>query len=142
MDIRVPIAELIPHVFLPLKLPRETSKNLVKEENHLLSLMQQTIADYHFIPEIAETRSLFDTWVNVQVNQRGTREAIRNLQPGQLFALYVRAQNCGLLISIPKQSPDDIIWSTFPASNKNFTVTGEWMKNVLLIPLTNTNLIL
>lgn len=125
MDNSVPIAELITHVFLPLKLPGATSDNLVKEENHLLSLMQRTIDEYHFIPKIAQTRSLFDTWVKVQVNQCGTRDAIQNLQPGQLFALYVRAQNCGLLISIPKQRPIDIIWSTFPASNKNISVTRK-----------------
>lgn len=121
MDDDFPVSKLIPHVFLPLKLPGKISKSLITDENHLLSLLLQTIREYEFIPQIKETCSLFETWFEVQINGC---DKIQNLQPGQMFALYVRAQNCGLLISIPKHSSNDIIWSTFPASQRSKTVTG------------------
>ncbi len=124
--------QLIPHVFLPLKLPGQASANLIAEENHLLSLFHKTIRDYRFIPQIIETCSAFETWFNVQVKNKSScedvKDAIQSLKPGQLFALYVRAQNSGLLISIPKDSPLDIIWSTFPASHKNNEITGKSKK--------------
>lgn len=126
------IVGLIPHIFHTLKLPNQASDNLIEEENYLLSLMRKTIQEHHSIPQILETRSLFDKWMEMVVDSyisaEKTSNVIRNLQPGQLLAIYVRAQNCGLLISIPKLHPNDIIWSTFPVSNKNNTVTGRSKK--------------
>lgn len=124
------ISQLIPHVFLPLELPGEIDLNSVaSDENQLLSLLLHTIQQFKHISEVEETCVIFETWVKVQVKGHcgisNIRDGIRNLPPGRLFPLYVRAQNCGLLISIPKGNPENIVWSTFPASQKSSTVTGE-----------------
>lgn len=130
MDDNILLKELIPHVFLPLQLPGKASVNTIAEENSLLSLLLQTIREsLEFIPQIKKTLSIFETWNEIQANgERGPSSisnAIQTMQHGQLFALYVRAQNCGLLISIPEGRPDTIIWSTFPASQRSDTVTGK-----------------
>lgn len=125
MDVEDIGKRLIPHVFLPLKLPDEISDFLISEENQLLWSLQQTIQRYEIIPQIQQTCSVFKTWVQIQTRDFEIGDQIRTLQPGQLFALYVRAQNCGLIISIPKHDPNEIVWSTFPASQKNHDVTGR-----------------
>lgn len=129
MDDNIVIAGLIRHVFLPLRLPGPVSGNIIAEENCLLSLLLQTIREtQRVIPQIKKTLTVFETWVDVQGNGNSEpsriSNAIKTMQPGQMYALYVRAQNCGLLISIPEGRSDSIIWSTFPASQKSETVTG------------------
>lgn len=120
------VKRLIPHVFLPLKLPGAITESIISEEKHLLLMLQQIIEQHKHIAQIDETCNVFQSWVKVQVHDCEITGQIKSLRPGQLFALYVRAQNCGLLVSVPKQYPDEIIWSTFPASQKNEVVTGTY----------------
>lgn len=107
---------LMNHVILPRYLPQHKSKNYHHEElalvynmieivEHLSKLLpRNTINMFRGLARVH--RTLTPTVVSTE---------IRNLQPGETFAMFVRRQNCALMIHKPSDGNcDRVIVSTFP----------------------------
>ena len=98
---------LIPHLFLPRVLPTEQSPELPLHESSLLRLFTEVLASHSFqhIAALDCARQAFGTWANLQsgetIDPHRLSATIRNLRPGQHLPLFIRAQNAGLIISIP-----------------------------------------
>lgn len=112
------LVPLVPHVFLPRRLPTEQSPDLQRHESALLRLF----ADFLRSPDLIDVEALepirqaFATWADLQAAERidpqKLAKAIRELRVGQHLPLLIRAQNAGLLISFPTLAA-----STHPTGN-------------------------
>ncbi|XP_031636747.1 uncharacterized protein LOC116349465 [Contarinia nasturtii] len=115
----VMLENLIVQIVLPRYFPPERSPNFVAEELELMKRMLQNVeslSDYVPINTVEMLRCLAD--VHLKLDPTIIRNKINFLQPGETFAMFVRAQNCGLLIHMLPEAPadsEDIIVATFPA---------------------------
>ncbi|XP_055310983.1 uncharacterized protein LOC129573873 [Sitodiplosis mosellana] len=109
---------LMNHVILPRYLPQERSKNFHNEELALLSNMvenverlakslpRNTVNMFHGLARVHKT--LTPSVVSTE---------IRNLKPGDTFAMFVRRQNCAMMIHMPPERGDDrVIAAIFPGN--------------------------
>lgn len=110
---------LMNHIVLPRYLPQNRSPNFALEELELLKRMVATVeslSDEIPINTMQMMRSLAD--VHLKPYPKTIRKNIGELQPGGTFAMFVRSQNCALLIHmLPDEAPTDsenIIVATFP----------------------------
>lgn len=112
---------LVDHVFLPKKISgTNPAVNIDEQDEKLLSFILDSIENSSVqLPE--STAHLFRTMVDVQCHRDWEKTKIafhiQSLLPGHMFGLYIRKQNCGLLIYAPPNG--DRIVSTFQASVPN-----------------------
>lgn len=110
---------MITHVVLPRKLPQARSSCLHEQELGLLKLMSCTVRGLEeWIPP--NTLSMMDSLERVHVIQSPqiVTTEINALQPGNTFAMFVRRQNCALMIHLPSTQNYlmNAIVSTFPGN--------------------------
>lgn len=113
------LENLMNHIVLPRYLPQNRSPNFIAEELELLKRMVENVeslSDDVPINTLQMMRSLAD--VHLKPYPKTIKKNIGNLQPGGTFAMFVRSQNCALLIHmLPEEAPADsenIIVATFP----------------------------
>lgn len=85
------------------------------EELELLKRLTKSVESLsNFIPPntLKMMRSLND--VHVLVQPKTIKDKINNLQSGETFAMFVRAQNCAISFHRNQESPENIIVATFP----------------------------
>lgn len=106
--------ELLPHLFLLLKLPEEESPQLKALECSLLRLFSDFLQEFlesqlGILPELNAVRQAFVLWASLQSTEETDRnrleEAIHSLSSGGHLALFIRERNAGLLISVPTLAP-------------------------------------
>lgn len=106
------------HVVLPRHLPAVKPK--YSQQMALVAEMMKTITSLkQFIP--SKTIKLFETFDNI--HSKGTsadvsdiRDAIRSLKAGDTFAMFVRRQNCALMIHkrFENNECNNVVVATFP----------------------------
>lgn len=116
---------LINHIFLPKKLPSGEDEAIIAHEFGLLLLMRDTVLNFEDIIT-SNTRKWIETTFEIEsespLNVQRISSAINELQPGEMFTLYIRWQNCGLSVFVPNDGtspPENVIVSTFEPSLKN-----------------------
>lgn len=125
--------ELMVHeVFLPKKLPEfYNASKAYLHESRLLALMADVIQELsNELPK--STHNMFQTWSFLQcpcqsLEAPEMQNAIASLKHGDMFALYIRQQNCGLCLYIPQdqQYENKAIVSTFPVSLENSLIMSN-----------------
>lgn len=114
--------ELLYHIILPRTLPDAKSENHEKRDLNFLSLMSETIQNLsEKIPSptvrmFASLNRIYDNRTKETISQE-----INELKPGEIFAMFVRRQNCGLMIYMPPIDENgcqstNVIVSTFPGN--------------------------
>ena len=107
------------HVILPRYLPQVKPKNFHNEELALLSSMVENVE--------RSAKSLPPNTVNMfrglgRVHRTLTPAVVSNeicnLEPGNTFAMFVRRQNCAIMIHMPpdRSSDDRVIVAIFPGN--------------------------
>lgn len=122
---------MIHEVFLPKKLPDfYDATKAYNHETRLLALMADLIQE--MTKELPKsTHNMFQTWSFLQCRQYleppELQNAISSLKSGEMFALYIRQQNCGFCLYIPpgKNYNNRAIVSTFPLSLENSLVMSN-----------------
>lgn len=108
---------LMNHVVLPRFLPQQKSSNRYDED---LGLMWSMIAkvDQLAAHVPARTLKMFQSLhrVHRQPTAGTISTEIRALKPGETFAMFVRRQNCAVMIHMPPGQSDRVIVSTFPGN--------------------------
>lgn len=105
---------LLNHIVLPRFLPQSASIEFHSHELELLMRMMQNVenfAEYISPSTIKMCRSLLE--VHRTQTKKVIAQQIRDLTPGDTFAMFIRRQNCGIMIHIP-QSGSNAIVATFP----------------------------
>lgn len=93
---------LMNHVILPRFLPQNKSKNHHQDERALLACMMENIDDLSkWIPR--NTVKMFHALdrINRNFQPAVVSKEIRELKCGETFAMFVRRQNCAIMIHIP-----------------------------------------
>lgn len=123
---------MIHEVFLLKKLPDfYDATKAYYHETRMLALMADVIQELsEELPK--STHKLFQTWSFLQCNPHleapETQNAIASLKGGDMFALYIRGQNCGFCLYIPRDHEDfknKAIVSTFPVSLENSIIMSN-----------------
>lgn len=127
MEIRIKThRDMIDHVFLPRKISAK-SDNLHRTESTLLKAMTQTILSFEseFFPSVV--RELFTNMKRLHcdddLDPEAIAEQLKNMKPGEMLGIYVRAQNCGLFICM--REDNKVTLATFRASLQNETIYGD-----------------
>lgn len=115
---------LLTHVVLPRVLPQQTSPDLWQQELDLLSHMSDNVQEMcEWLPPA--TVRLFESLKKIHMNIRPelVAEEIRMLEPGDTFGMFIRRQNCALMIHMPVEGNTNqptelrnVIISTFPGN--------------------------
>lgn len=109
---------LMNHVILPRCLPQNRSNNYHSEELALLSNMVRNVEHLaNWLPE--KTVKMFRALdrVHKTPSAQSVSTEIRNLKPGDTFAMFVRRQNCALMVHMPpKGDGDRVVLATFPGN--------------------------
>lgn len=114
---------LMNHVILPRYLPQNKSTDLHGEELALLSSMVNNIERLKkWIP--TNTVKMFESLNRVHRTRMSSvvSKEIRDLTPGKTFAMFVRRQNCAIMIHMPtsgdinSNQSNRVIVSTFPGN--------------------------
>lgn len=112
------LENILHHIVLPRYLPQERSPNFATEELELLKRMVKNVenlSDVVPINTLQMMRSLED--FHQKPYPKTIKYNINKLQPGETFAMFVRAQNCALMIHmLPEAAADseNIVIATFP----------------------------
>lgn len=123
------LENLLNHIVLPRYLPQNRSPNFVTEELELLKRMVKNVESLsEFIPmnTLKMMQSLAD--VHLKPNPKTIKRNISNLQSGETFAMFVRSQNCALLIHMLSEASADsenIVVATFPGKLHPTQVYGN-----------------
>lgn len=115
---------LLNHVVLPRFLPQSRSEQLHSEELALMSFMAKNVTNNELLTQYLPpaTVKMFNMINEAHTNLSPTivSQQIRSLQPGDTFGMFVRRQNCGIMIHMPKIFHDDqskrVIVATFPGN--------------------------
>lgn len=109
---------LLNHVILPRYLPQNKPKDFHSEERALLLGMSQNVGLLSkSLP--SNTVNMFERLARVHntLTPSVVSNEIRNLEPGDTFAMFVRRQNCALMIHMPEKRGDDrVILAIFPGN--------------------------
>lgn len=99
--------DLLPHLFLLIKLPEEECADLRLQECALLNLLAEflKIQELLRVPQLETARRAFILWASLQSTETIVPEdiarAIKELSSGGHLPLFIREQNAGLLVSVP-----------------------------------------
>ncbi|XP_031621557.1 uncharacterized protein LOC116339677 [Contarinia nasturtii] len=109
---------LLNHVVLPRHLPQLRSSELHSQELELLMRMVQNVES---LAESIPANTLKMICSLAEVHRTRTASTISNkindLKPGETFAMFIRRQNCAIMIHLPFASAggtNDAIVATFP----------------------------
>lgn len=93
---------LLHYVVLPRVLPQEKHTELYTTESDMLKMMIKTLDPIRLIP--MPTKQLFVRLQRLHTTSttKNISEAIKILQPGGTLAMFVRNQNCAIMIHMPK----------------------------------------
>lgn len=112
---------LMNHVILPRYLPQ--MKSLEEHDLQLMSLMVENVNDKTFsgfIPPNTLKMIRGVAHVHRTLNQEIVSNEIGQLKPGETFAMFVRRQNCAVMIHMPtdinQNQSDHVIIATFPGN--------------------------
>lgn len=118
------------HIVLPRYLPQNRSPHFITEELELLKRMVETVESLSQeipINTLQMMRSLAD--VHLKPSPKAIKRNITDLQPGGTFAMFIRSQNCALLIHmLPEEAPTDsenVVVATFPGKLQPKEVYGN-----------------
>lgn len=112
------LENLLNQIVLPRHLPQNRSPNFCAEELELLKRMVDNVESLsESVP--ANTLQMMRTLADVHFKPypKTIKKNINDLQPGETFAMFVRAQNCALVIHMLSDAPADsenIVVATFP----------------------------
>lgn len=112
------LENILNHIILPRNFPQERSPNFVTEELELLKRMLKNVESLsEDIP--MNTLQMMQTLADFHLKTcpKTIKRNINNLQPGETFAMFVRSQNCALMIHMLPEAPADsenIVVATFP----------------------------
>lgn len=93
---------MLHHIVLPRVLPQEKSSDLQATELHLMRYMVENVENMdEWIPR--QTVNLFRKLKKVQTDctPQKVSAAIRGLEPGDTFAMFVQNQQCAIMIHVP-----------------------------------------
>lgn len=114
---------LLNHVILPRYLPQSKSRDLHNEELQLMKLMVENVEELSEMKMIpCNTIKMLSGLKREQSPDcsKVIANEIGQLKPGESFAMFVRRQNCALIIHMPKNTDrnqsDRIIVATFPGN--------------------------
>lgn len=109
---------LLNHIVLPRYIPQYRLPNFPLEELELLKRMAENVEKFaDSIPAntLKMIRSLAK--VHLELTPKAIMEEINKLQPGETFAMFVRLQNCAIIIHMPSKgstdSDNNVIVATF-----------------------------
>lgn len=105
---------LLNHIVLPRFLPQVKSEEFHSEELELLRRMVDNVHSFDdSIP--ANTMAMLDSMVHIHRNrtENTVSAEINRLEPGRTFAMFIRQQNCTLMIQM-QGNANDVIVATFP----------------------------
>lgn len=122
-DIQNKFEYLLYHIVLPRVLPQKKSNDFEHHELLLLSRLNDVIKDCSEWIPLATVR-LFNSLKTTHMNRTAdfVSKEIRALQPGDTFAMFVRRQNCGLMIYMPidgntqADKQETVVVTTFPGN--------------------------
>lgn len=109
---------LMDHIILPRFLPQSKSLDFHPQELELLMRMVHNVESLaKFIP--ANTLKMARSLATVHRNRTAdiVAKEINNLKPGETFAMYIRRQNCAIMIHCQSNAQayaNDMIVATFP----------------------------
>lgn len=122
---------LMNHIILPRYLPQSKPNDRHHEERELMSQMIENVNELSaWIPE--NTVNMFASLDRIlrSCTPEMVAHEIRSLKPGHTFAMFVRRQNCALMIHMPKNDDnmqtDRVIVATFPGNlHPKYVYSGE-----------------
>lgn len=110
---------LMDHIILPRFLPQSRSQDFHPQELELLMRMVHNVESLApFIPE--NTLKMVRSLATVHRSRMAdiVSKEISNLKPGETFAMFIRRQNCAIMIhhsqSTARAGTNDMIVATFP----------------------------
>lgn len=106
------------HVVLPRFLPQIKSEHLHGEELALISCMVHNVVQNvelanNVPPNTVKMLRGFDE-MHRTLTPDVVSGQISELKPGEIFAMFVRSQNCAVMIHMPLNQSDRVIVATFP----------------------------
>lgn len=107
---------LLNHIILPRYILQERLPDHESEELELLKRMAEEVEKLNdHIPAntLKMIRSLAKVHSNPTPNANTIKEEINGLQPGETFAMFVRRQNCAIIIHMPPNDSNNVIVATF-----------------------------
>lgn len=121
------------HVFLPQKLLEAVpADELHTTEVALLQWITKIIKNFDENEPLDATKHLFQNMADIygenDLNYLNVAAQLDNLQAGQMFGIFLREQNCGVLIYSPKDITSLVnrrIISTFQSSVENKVISGN-----------------
>ncbi|KAF8537441.1 hypothetical protein BDD12DRAFT_887667 [Trichophaea hybrida] len=132
---------LINHVFLPPKLPQSMAGMTNRNNRILIELLEDSAASYstgekdkHSSEKIEMVQKMLASLREIGVGgicAATLKAKISDMQPGDLIALYITAQNAGLLL---RHVGEEIIFSSFEVSPTNAEVMGATGRLVCAYP--------
>lgn len=132
-------AQMIPHLFLILRLPTDQSDNKVriKIDCSLLRLFSDFLhgIDFSKISELESVRQAFHLWADLQstakIDPKKLVTALRALKKWQHLPLLVRHQNACLLLSVPSLGTEETAENREYSPN-SFELTSERSKGAVI----------
>jgi hypothetical protein len=127
------LLDIIPHVFLPRKLPASEQPKIVEIEQNILRILNAVAShgeSLDFSSIAPQTSLMLQNWEKLQpclssiiYEENEIGKTISSLNCKGMLAFYIRAQNAGMLLSgSMDESNDNLVLSTFPASAPSTTV--------------------
>jgi hypothetical protein len=128
------LLDIIPHVFLPRKLPTSEQPKIVEIEQNILRILNAVAASHgeslDFSSIAPQTCLMLQNWEKLQpclssiiYEENEIGKTISSSNCKGMLAFYIRAQNAGMLLSgSMEESNDNLVLSTFPASAPSTTV--------------------
>lgn len=119
------LCNIIDHVFLPRRL-QGGQGDLHQTESYILQQFNDVVQK-RGTPTLKQLfAKLKQLYCDDECNPKLISQQLENLQPGDMLGIYVRAQNCGLFIHMPKDGPkDEVTICTFSASLPNEIIYGD-----------------
>ncbi|XP_031637089.1 uncharacterized protein LOC116349684 [Contarinia nasturtii] len=121
-DIEEKYKILLNHVVLPRFLPQNRSEHLCSEELALVSAMVKNVTEnelltQHIPPATIKMLNMLNE-VHKNLSPNTVSQQIQSLKPGDTFGMFVRRQNCGIMIHMPVDFDQSkrVIVATFPGN--------------------------
>lgn len=111
---------LLTHVVLPRHLPQTKSHYIHDEDVALMSCMVDNVLQNEVLLKIVPPNTVKMLRNLRELHKTLTTEVIAKqlsaLAPGETFAMFVRRQNCALMIHMPLNQSDRVVAATFPGN--------------------------
>jgi hypothetical protein len=139
------LLDIIPHVFLPRKLPTSEQPKIVEIEQNILRILNAVAIhgeSLDFSSIAPQTSLMLQNWEKLQPCLSSTihgveaiAKTIESLDCRGMLSIYIQAQNAGMLLSgLMEESNVNLILSSFPASAPSTTVMSATGDLAVLVP--------